>query len=231
MKRFACSSAPVFALPGKPPAPMPEGQLAFREEALALTLDITFLLPASKPRSLKPSLQLHQSPCTRGAANRSQQPLTQHPPGPCRFSAKQAWVLAPAPDNRAVWQPCCDSTALSKPLCSPVSLSAAGIIMPLILVAVAFIFPAVTVHRRKIRIFEASLHYRLLKPTQFTTILPAAAAIGNPPPSSWEHHAHRRSLLLCSSTFGLYHLTLDENPQANNAILINAVILSLSLFL
>lgn len=231
MKRFACSSTPVFALPGKPPAPMPEGQLALREEALALTLGITFRLPASKPKSLKSSSRLHQSPCTSGTANRSQQTLTQHPPGPCLFSAKDPWVLGPASANRAGWQPCHDSTALSKPLCSPVSLPAARIIMLLTLVAVAFIFLAVTVHRRKIRIFEASLHHRLLKTIQTTTMLPAAAAIGNPPASSWEHHAHARSLLLCSSTFELYHLTLGENPQANNASLVNAIILSLSLIL
>lgn len=38
-----------------------------------------------------------------------------------------------------------------------------------------------------------------------------------------------RSLLLCSSTFELYPLTLDENPQfidAKNAVHINEIIIS-----
>jgi len=102
-----------------------------------------------------------------------------------------------------------------KILHGPVYLSAAWIMMLLVLIGVSFIFLAATVHKRKKGIFVASLRYhRLLKPIQITTILPAAAAVGNLPPSSSEHFIHVRSHLLCSSTFQLYYLTLDENPHA-----------------
>lgn len=45
----------------------------FQRGALALTLDIIILLPASKPGSLESSLPLHRLPRTRGTAKCSQQ--------------------------------------------------------------------------------------------------------------------------------------------------------------
>lgn len=154
----------------------------------------------------------------QGTSNCSQQTRRSILQRHVSFSVKEAWVLA-LPLLKSE-QPCCDSTALSKPLCGPVSLSAAWIIMLLILVGVAFIFLAVIVHKRKIQIFAASLrHHRLLKPIQITTILPAATAIGNLLPGSWECCAHGRSLLL-------FHTLID----ANKAIPINEIILSLFFF-
>lgn len=97
--------------------------------------------------------------------------------------------------------------------------------MLLILVGVAFMFLAVTVHERKIRILVASLrHRRLLKPIQITTLYLLPLQFGNLPLTSREHHTHGKSCFY-AFTFELYHLILDENHvviDVNSVIMLSS---------